>query len=304
MSEMVHAIDNGYHKTKDSQHRIFTSAFTYHDTMLSDSNKIIIDGKEYFFGSGNITADVDKIDHIINKVGTLASIAMCGSNEYYLVVGLPIIQFKEKKDKLRNMVMEYNGSEVVYKGCTVNFRIKDVLVCPQGIGALYTMKNVSDDRILFDIGSYTINVALVEFENGNPKIRKRDTWYNGVLGLYQNVIDEVNRQFDLTLEASYAEKILSTGVLLIDGNAMDLSILKPIISDYLEPIFTKFKLNYEEHKTTTTILIGGGANLLHAPFEKTIKNSMVIPDAQFANVMGYYNYGLQKFNRYNLQKSY
>lgn len=301
---MVHAVDVGYLKTKDSQHRIFTSAFTYSDAMLSDANKVSIDGRVYYFGSGNTTADVDKIDNMITKVSILSSIAMSGSNEYSLVLGLPIIQYKEKKEKLRSMVMEYNKCEVVYNAHRVNFRIKDILVCPQGIGALYTLKNAKNDMILFDIGSYTINVALVEFEDGNPKIKKHDTWYDGVMMLYQNVIDEVNRRYDLTLDARYSEKILTNGEFLLDGVPLDLGFLKPIILEYLEPIFTKFKLKYEEYKAVPTVLIGGGANLLYSPFEKTIKNCMVVPDSQFANVMGYYNYGLQKFDKYNLQKSY
>jgi plasmid segregation protein ParM len=249
---------------------------------------------DHFFGVGNPTVDIDKIDAPINKIGILSSIAMCGSNEYYIVVGLPITQYKAKKERLRNMVMSYNGCDIIYNGRKINYHIRDVGVCPQGIGALYTI-NSSSDRILFDIGSYTINVALIEYSNGNPKIIKSDTWYSGVLNLYQRVIEEINRKFDLTLKPSYAEKVLSTGELSIDGSPCDLKFLKPIISDYLDPVFTQFKLKYDEYKTVPTTLIGGGAELLHGAFERTVKNCEIIEDSQFANALGYHRYGIDKF---------
>lgn len=292
---MIKAVDNGNTFTKDSDNNLFKSSFSYQDTTLTDNRKIIIDGKTHYFGIGTPNVDVDRTESKINEVCTLACIAMSGTNEYYLVVGLPIAQYKDKKDKLKDAVLNYNGHEIIYQGRIINYKIKDVEVCAQGLGAMYSM-NCQEDVILFDIGSYTINIILIEYENGVPKIKKYDTWYNGILTLHTKIMEEINRKYDLTLEPSDAQKILKNG-LSVDGEEKDVSFLKPIIADYLEPIFTQFKLNYP-YRTVNIALLGGGALLLQDTFERRFKNSFIIPNSQFANALGYYNYGLQKFSKY------
>lgn len=298
---MIKGLDNGNTWTKDNEGRIFKSAFCYQDTTLTDNNKIIIDGTTYYFGIGNSTIDVDRTESKINEICTLANIAMTGTDEYYLVVATPIALYKDKKETLRNTVMNYNGHEIIYNDKIINYRIKEVEVCAQCLGAFYSM-NCKEDLILFDIGSYTINVVLIEFENGKPKITKFDTWYNGILSLFTSIINEVNRRFDLSLEDRYAQRILKNG-LSIEGEEKNLDFLKEIIIDYLEPILTKFKTY--PYKTVPIALLGGGAILLQNTFEKRFKNSFVIPNSQFANANGYYNYGLQKFSKYtNMQNVY
>jgi len=43
------------------------------------------------------------------------------------------------------------------------------------------------------------------------------------------------------------------------------------------------------------LLCGGGGSLLHEMIENELPNSILIPDPQFANAIGYYNFGLQKY---------
>lgn len=47
-------LDSGYFQTKDNERRMFKSAHSLFDNeVFSDSRKIIIDGKTYYFGVGN-----------------------------------------------------------------------------------------------------------------------------------------------------------------------------------------------------------------------------------------------------------
>lgn len=290
---MIVGLDNGYHYTKDHTKCIFKSAFTRIDLSLSDQNKITIDGIDYYYGKGNTTADADKIDSEINKVCTLADLAIKGSGRYYLVVGLPIGQYKTLKDKFRDMVIGYNRSEVIYKDKPVTIQIDDVTVFAQGAGVLFDYSIPDGQYIIFDVGSYTINVVLIELINKIPHIIKYDTWYDGVLTLYGKMIHEINRRYNLTLDIPDAESILKYG-LSVNGEKQDTKFINIIKQDYLDNIFTKFKLNYP-YATTPIISCGGGGEMLLKMIENQFRNTILIPDSQFANAIGYYKFGLQKY---------
>jgi hypothetical protein len=209
-----------------------------------------------------------------------------------LVVGLPIGQWKEKKDKFAEEIMKYNLSEVIYMNHKLKPNIKEVTVFTQGV--FYNIGLSDGEYISLDIGSYTINAELIEIINGIPHIIKFDTWFDGILTLYRDVIAEVNRRFDLTLDVQYAEKILTNG-LSINGQKEDISFLKYIIQGYLDNIFSKIKPNYPNYATILMVLCGGGSILLNNIINKFFPNTMLLPDSQFVNATSYYNFGLQKY---------
>lgn len=290
---MVFGIDNGYHYTKDSDMHLFTSAVSRVDTSLRGDNKITIDGVNYYFGRGETTVNIDKIDSTINQVCTLACIAMHGNGDYQLVVGLPIAQFHSKKERFQQTVLSYNECEVVYNNKVINFHISDVTVFAQGAGVLFNYPIPDGAYIILDVGSYTINVVLVELKSGIPQILKYDTWYNGILNLYGTIINQVNQKFDTTLDMMEAEHILRNG-LYVKGFMQDTSFLEAIKQEYLNDILTKFKLRYN-YATTPILICGGGGSLLQELISNEFYNSILMPNSQFANATGYRNFGLQKY---------
>lgn len=286
-------LDHGYWFTKDNLRNIFKSAYSRTNDTLSDNCKIIIDNETYYFGSGTTTADTDKSDSLVNKVCTLANLSMRNANETYLTVGLPITQYLTKKDKFAESIMQYNNCSVIYQNYQYKPNIKEVNVFAQGVGALFGI-GLDDGRyVSFDIGSYTINVVLVQIKNGIPHIIKYDTWFEGILTLYNKIITTINRKFDVTLSIDYAEEILTRG-LNVRGEDQNLDFIKPIIRDYLENVFAKFKPNYP-FDICPILFCGGGSVFLSYILGNCFNNSMVLPDAQFANAIGYYNFGLQKY---------
>lgn len=293
---MILGLDNGYHFTKDNTRCIFKSAFNRTDVSLSEQNKIIIDGVDYYFGKGVSTTDINKIDSQINKICTLADLSMKGSGDYYLVIGLPIGQYKNYKDKFIETVMGYNKSNIIYKNRQLDIKIKDVTVFAQGAGVLFNYDIPNGRYIILDVGSYTINVVLLELINKIPHIIKFDTWYDGILTLYEKIIYEINRKYNLPLDIMDAEYILSSG-LSVNGEKQDTKFINVIKQDYLDNIFTKFKLNYP-YSTTPILNCGGGGEMLHKMIENEFRNSILMPDSQFANADGYYRFGLQKYSNY------
>lgn len=288
MGIKVKGLDNGYLYTKDNEHRIFKSAYSLTNDGLSN-RKIIIDGTNYFFGSGNTTADVNKIMGETNKVCTLANLALSGNGDYNIVAGLPIVQYKDNKRRFAEEIMSYNDCEVIYKREKLKFKINNVLVYPQGAGALFTVGE-SGNCIIIDIGSFTINIAMFEKDGEFLSLTKTDTIYSGVIHLYDKVIKEVNRKYDLSLNTNYAERILKDG-LEIYGMSVDTSFLTEILIDYLKPILNQIKTSYP-YQIMPIYLCGGGGLLLKDILEYNMPNIKLIENSQFANAEGFYRYGI------------
>lgn len=285
--------DHGYLYFKDNLRNIVKSAYSRTNNTLSEKCKITIDNENFYFGSGTPTADTDKCNSIVNKVCTLANLAVRGGREQYVIAGLPITQYPTMKDKFAESIMQYNNCNVIYQDRVFTPNIKSVNIFAQGVGALFGI-GLDDGRyICFDIGSYTINVVFVQMKNGIPNIIKFDTWFDGIVTLYNKVITEINRKYTLSLDIDYAEDILNKG-LNVRGEEQDINFLKPIIRDYLENIFSKFRPNYPVD-ICPILFCGGGSIFLANILSNCFNNSMILPDAQFANAKGYYNFGLQKY---------
>lgn len=294
----IKGIDNGYLYTKsvcDLGKCIFKSAYTTSDKSVNGMATISIDGKEYCVGVGKTTADTDKTDSDINRVCTLTDLSMTGDDEYNLVVGLPIGQYKAQKDKFKKMVMSYNNYKIAFHNKPMNIKINNVLVVPQGVGALYSTSQKDGAYIVFDIGGLTIDVGYIESSWGTPTPRKTDTWYKGVITLYPRIIEMVNNKFGLTLEPSFAEQILNHGLYIL-GEKQDISFLQQLMDSYLEDMFDDFKHNYPA-KNVPIYLCGGGAMILEPFFKKHFPQAVLMSDSQFANAIGYYYIGMQTFKR-------
>lgn len=290
----IKGIDNGYAFTKDNERRIFKSAYSLSDNVISGTNHIIVDGVHYFVGNGQMTRDVDKTNTTINKVCTITNLAMTGEKEYYIVAGLPIGSYKTQKDDLRQSILKYNECDVrLGNGRKFAYIIKDAYIFPQGAAALYS-SNFQGDCIIVDIGGLTIDVAYLEYNFNKPNIAQSDTWYKGMRILYSSIIEQVNNRFKLRLETHQAEKILLEG-LSVKGVNQDMSFLQGTYTNYINPILDELELKYPTD-TVPIKLIGGGSVFLQNAFKKRFVTVEIVSDSQFSNAIGYYNIGKNVFS--------
>lgn len=292
---VVKGVDVGYSYTKDNEERIFRSSYSLSDTSVIGSGALMIDGKNYFIGNRNglMTSDVDKTEAEINKVCILYNLIKSNVHDVALVVGLPIGQYNEQRKKLREAVLSYNKCTVQYDNNPFLFKIYDVIVCPQGVSSLYTLKNLKGDYIIIDLGGLTVDTCMTEFTNTTSSILLSDTWYCGMRTLYSKIIEQVNNKYNLKLGNQDAEKILLQG-LTVRGATQDLGFLKPILQDYIDNITEEIKLKYPT-ETVPIYLVGGGTSLLFNAFSKRFNNVNKVDNPQFANALGYYNIGYHKF---------
>jgi hypothetical protein len=129
--DLLIGIDVGYSDTKDSNGNKFKSAYAKSDNSLNESKRLTINERDYFIGTGTMTSEVDKTGSDINMVCTIYDIILNNAKDIYMVVGLPIGQYNEQKDKLKESIIAYNKYPVIYNDKPYQFRIKDVIVCRQ-----------------------------------------------------------------------------------------------------------------------------------------------------------------------------
>lgn len=120
---MIKGLDNGYLYTKDNEKNIFPSAFSTEDKVVSNAIPIIIDGKQYYTGIGKSTVELDKTNLEITKVCTLTNLAMSNDKEFYLIVGLPVGQYKDQKDRFKEIILNYNRCIIEYQNRNTQFYI-------------------------------------------------------------------------------------------------------------------------------------------------------------------------------------
>lgn len=291
-------LDNGYVYTKSigyNERNMFKSA--YSTKVIDCTSHINIDGTDYYVGSGNTISQPDKTDHEINKVCTLTNLAMTGNNDYFLVVGLPIAQFKQQKNKFIETILNYNKCDVTYYGKKMNINIKDVTAYPQGAAALFSLNCINGDFILFDFGGFTVDIAWIEMINGIPMIKRYDTWFKGISTLYSKIIEEINLRHNLILQTQSVEKILIRGLLTVKGKEVDIGYINTIFEDFLDEMFSDIEKIYPVN-ITDTYLLGGSSKILYPMFKKRYPHSVLMDDCQFANAQGFYKIGLQKYYRY------
>ena len=277
-------VDVGYSYTKDNYGHIFRSA------MMEGTNiggmKMEIDGKKYIVGAGNGTTDVNKANNELTKVLLLTDLYLNGADEYKIVTGLPISQYKTQENVLRHSIMKYSRS--IVNGRAIH--ISDVRVYPQCAGALLSV-NFRQSCTVVDIGGRTTDIGLFVFENGRFTLTNYSTLYVGMESLFSEIAGAVNDRFELSIPTWQGESILRNG-LVIDGNPQDTRFLEPVIKNHCEPICKELVLRYPV-RSMPVVLCGGGAIPLKQFIKSCAPSVGVINDSQFSNAKGFYKWGCQ-----------
>lgn len=288
-------IDNGNTLTKDSNMNVFNSSVSEKEPLGLSKSFIWVDSKKYWIGEGKQDTEICNIESISNKVSTLTCCALADSEAFNLVVGLPINMFHSYADKMKDVVMSYDNSIVNYNDKIEKvIRINDVFVYAQGISALYY--NEIDYGIIVDVGSRTTDVACVVLdETGQLVIQHSDTYYCGCMPLYVKVAGALNNEYKnygINLSSMDAKSIIKNG-LYIDGEEKSISFLYDIYKEHFSDLLSGLSMNFPV-RTTPKYLVGGGAELLFdiLPYN----NIEVLPDALFANALGYKEIGKVVFS--------
>lgn len=218
-----------------------------------------------------------------------------------LVVGLPVDCYQDQehrkrlKKHLENLkaFVTVNDSDPVW----VSFSSGNVIVYPQGAGALLTAEDLPEEGIvaLVDIGLKTTDCVAVEFENGMQKLVHSmcHSVDYGVRALIEEVSEEFYKATKTKLPYSMALEVMKKESMWYKGKNIDMTktlnqarfkVARAIADQVLG------KWGSRADFVRKIYLAGGGAMEL-PELISIFPSASRIKDSQWANVMGFLEAG-------------
>lgn len=280
-------IDIGNYNVKTSEGVIFKSAVSENIEYGNKFDKIEIDSKTYYLGTGRLEIDYRKFDKE-NYIPLLLG-AICKSSnsiENRIGLGLPIKQYSSCKqeliDKLTNKTYD-----VTYNDIRRRIRITDVQVFPESVAGIIAHFNSTlfdvkyKDIVSVDIGGKTTDIALIR----NKKVIRSSQVNTGTIDIYNCIKNSLEaRYFDIKISLDDIKDYLEKG-LYYKGKRQNINFAIRSCNDLFKEIYTELNLNYPIN-ASAVVFQGGGTDLLDSVLSKKISNIIKVDDL-FANAKGY-----------------
>ena len=289
---MIKGIDIGNSITKDEKGYSFDSKTTYIENILGSKYKCELNSEVYYVGEGEYDTTYRKVDknNYIKLLFAMLSISGALKN-VQLMLGLPLSQYKEDRQKLKDKIKENFFMQGALNGIEKTFIVEDIEVYPEGVASL----SKDYEGILVDIGGLTTDCCMVTNINNRLKIEKPISLPTGTLNLYSDFINLINNKFGLDLKDNDANRIIKNG-LSIKGEKQNINFAINVFKEYLENLIRQLNLQYslETNRVTFT---GGGSLLLSKPIGKRIPYAEIQENALFSNAEGFYKEGCRLWQR-------
>lgn len=280
-------IDIGNYNVKTSEGIIFKSAVSENIEYGNKFDKIEIDCKTYYLGTGKLEIDYRKFDKE-NYIPLLLG-AICKSSnsiENKLGLGLPIKQYNNFKDELVNKLVN-KTYDVTFNNIRRRIRITDVQVFPESVSGIITHFNSTlfnvkhKDIVSVDIGGKTTDIALIK----NKKVINSSQVNVGTIDIYNCIKNSLEaKYFDVKLSLDDIKEYLEEGF-YYKGERQNINFALKSSNDLFKEIYTELNLNYPIN-TSAVVFHGGGMDLLNSVLSNKISNIIKIDDL-FANAIGY-----------------
>ena len=283
---MILGIDIGNYATKTSKGNIFESKVARVGNILANDICLEMKGEICYLGEGSFDTEYRKA-YKRNYLQLLyGSMAMASDEmENQVVVGLPLSQYKEDKERLKKTILDNRYQEIALNGIKRTMIITDVEVYPEGLGAVPS----NFEGVVIDIGGRTTDIALIVNRNNKRKVENPISLPQGTLNLESDFIKSINNKYSLDLKNSDASRVLRNG-LKIYGKEIEISFAIEVFKHYVEDLINKVQLEYSI-KTYDIALVGGGAELLYTPLNRRLPNSFLVKDSIFANANAFRKVG-------------
>lgn len=278
-------IDVGNSTTCTSNGVIFNSKVSRINRELSEDEKIILEGETYYLDQGQYDSEYRKVkkpSYIKLLFGAMCKSVKSDREEIELGVGLPLNQFKEDSNALRDIIEENRILQGIYRERSREFFISNVEVYPEGVLAT----PVLFEGVVVDIGGRTTDVCLIQHIDGKKKIVKPNSIASGVINLQTEFINLINSRYGLNLTIGDFDRILRKG-LSIYGKRQDISFAVEVFKIFLEDLLVQINQEYNL-KVNEICFLGGGSILLKNPILKRLPKSIVLDDI-CCNAKGYIN---------------
>jgi len=311
-TKKIVAVDTGYGRTKiatgPDDFQVFSSYLVRGtESGLTNTHKIVVDNKSYYVGDGAANQE-----DLISLIGTdfhgsvewkallgyalSLTYAQLGEELDTLVLGLPLSQFNDKNTSKLVSLKEGQGFtfSIGSKETADEYRykIKNMIILPQGAGAIFPYLNNDEVIGIVDIGFYTLDLAYFAHGDFNPAYSSSSAF--GISELYKRIINFIQSKFDVEINTDRAEKVLKANKIKISGVWYEIpDEIKKIKREFAEDLMLKVKSKWDNQLKLADkiVFVGGGAEALKGYFPESA--NFIIPEQPaFANVKGFYQYAL------------
>lgn len=303
---------------------------------LLDTLTVTFEGQKYYVGhnavvntrNGRINLRQNKAENEDNKIKFLTSLALLTEedsnyDEFIVVTGLPVLEFKNQKDSLYNMMNNFGrpfeftmhyGTKEVKK----TLKVKDIQIISQGEGAFYDyILDENGDIILEKAGEVQGTVMVVDpgykttdivtMENGRYIETLSDQFNKGVNQIHQEVLRLIMQQLNIKKELKDMDQIVRTGTLFHNMKEYNVKHIiemaaKPFAEDIVDNLINLS--NDQLGSMQKVILTGGGSAIIYPYIQELLKDIVdvtIMDDSEYCNTSGYYKYGklLEKSGAFN-----
>ncbi len=274
-----------------------------------DTVVVTVEGTDYEVGPDSSDLDINDSTRNLNdqyiftdqyKALFYGMLSYMGEDEIdLLVLGLPVSGLNLIQD-LRKMSV---GKHQITKDKEVN--VKDVLILPQPLGALYHCMSMSetDERFEFldEETNLIIDPGFLTFDflttSGSRVVENRSGAHpGGVSKILRSIANSISEKFDIKYDdLSAIDKALTRRKLKVNGKREDLADHIKNTRSVIEGSVNYMKnMIGDGSNIDNIILVGGGSDVFKKTIELFYKNHEIIyiEDPQMANVKGYYQAGL------------
>ena len=292
------AVDHGNRNMKTC-HFIFTSGLNVLDKKPARGEQYLqFEGKYYTLSEQRIPYQRDKTLDFRFFILTLFAIAMELEGkeqiqpedvvQIQLPIGLPPKHFAELYEKYEaffraeGKVLDLNFNGKIYHIC-----IQEVRAFVQDFAAMMTIgQDIMQvpKAVGIDIGGFTTDYLLIR--KGKPDMGYCDSLEKGVITMYNQIISSVNSEYDMLLEDTDIDSILSGNTQYYDDSVVHMT--ESMVHDFVTDLLNSIRERGIDTKTSYTVFIGGGAVLLKQFLEKSdrLGKYLFIEDLK-ANARGY-----------------
>lgn len=304
------AIDHGYDSIKMYDGQKLHSFKSKYETTKDNINRnntyhIKYGVNEYVVGDGasNSYIEYDKTANAYNQIFTLAALGkIMGDKEYCqfnVVAGYPLNLYATNKNIFAKYLRGKDEVEFYFNGQKKRVLIKDCLVFPQGIGAVFNNPNQYKNQILavLDIGGLTVNGGILN--NLNLDSTTMFTINQGCLILFNKLKKVLNSAFTQNIQEYEIPNIINNGLTINGEKTKTGQLIDEVIFEHCNTIKSECRRFNWNVDTLEILLVGGGAHILDGYIQVTIPQIKVVDNPVFANVKGFYEVGRHYYAKNN-----
>lgn len=235
------------------------------------------------------------------KPALLTAVAKLSTGEpVTLITGLPLEPFFKQAKSLKESLESISGLEVLLNNKPITIFLKQVIMFPQAVAALYgqLMKNGTGDSGivgLVDIGFATTDIVLFDVASKKFLDKFNGTITHGVNDVIIGIQDEIKSELGFAPDLEEIEQsLIKETKLHFNKKEYDVSQLAVKQKKALETLLVaNIRRRWRDHekKLKVVYLAGGGASIIQEGISE-FANCEIIRNAQFANAKGYLQKGI------------